>query len=179
MWPNLNADEVKAVGRYDITLRLPPVPRNGTYEVRYGYIANDRRGVVQIYFGKDRENLQVTDIPLDLTLSLLEPGTGFAQDTDNEDYDAEVDKRMRNNGYMKGGKSYARSGDINMSGRYVDAGFSPMRRIIKRTTLDPRETYYLRLKSVLPCEAREFMLDYLEYCPKEVYDNPETPEDVW
>lgn len=179
MWPNLNADEVKAVGRYDITLRLPPVPRNGTYEVRYGYIANDRRGVVQIYFGKDRENLQVTDIPLDLTLSLLEPGTGFAQDTDNEDYDAEVDKRMRNNGYMKGGKSYARSGDINMSGRYVDAGFSPMRRIIKRTTLDPRETYYLRLKSVLPGEAREFMLDYLEYCPKEVYDNPETPEDVW
>lgn len=179
MWPNLNADEVKAVGSYDITLRLPPVPRQGTYELRYGYIANDRRGVVQMYFGNDRNNLQVTDIPLDLTRSLLDPSTGYKPDTDDEDYDAEVDKFLRNGNLMKGGKNYARSGDVNMTGRYVDGGFSPMRRIVVRKTMDPRETYYLRLMSVLAGEGREFMLDYLEYCPKEVYDNPDSPEDVW
>jgi hypothetical protein len=26
---------------------------------------------------------------------------------------------------------------------------------------------------------REYYVDYLEFCPKEVYDNPETPEDIW
>lgn len=179
IWPNLNADEVKAVGNYDITLRLPPVPRRGTYEVRYGYIANDRRGVVQIYFGNDRNNLPVTDIPLDLTKSLLDGTTGFEFDTEDEDYNAEIDKRMRNNGFMKGGKNYAQSGNIAHSGRVPDGSFSPARRIFVRATLDPRETYYLRLKSVLDSDKKEFMLDYIEYCPKEVYDNPEVPEDIW
>ena len=37
----------------------------------------------------------------------------------------------------------------------------------------------LRFKSVLDDQTREFYMDYLEYCPKEVYDNPETPEDIW
>lgn len=179
IWPNLNADEVKAVGNYDITLRLPPVPRRGTYEVRYGYIANDRRGVVQIYFGNDRNNLPVTDIPLDLTRSLLDRTTGFEFDTEDDDYNAEIDKRMRNNGFMKGGKSYAQAGNTAHSGRVPDASFSPARRIFLCTTLDPRETYYLRLKSVLDSDKKEFMLDYIEYCPKEVYDNPEVPEDIW
>ena len=41
------------------------------------------------------------------------------------------------------------------------------------------ETYYLRVKSVLDSDRKEFYLDYLEYCAKEVYDNPETSEDIW
>lgn len=41
------------------------------------------------------------------------------------------------------------------------------------------ETYYLRFKSVLDDQTREFYMDFLEFCPKEVYDNPETPEDIW
>ena len=27
--------------------------------------------------------------------------------------------------------------------------------------------------------TRYLYIDYLEYCEKEVYDNPETPEDIW
>ena len=178
-WPNLNADEVKAVGHYEITFRLPPVPRRGTYEVRYGFIANDRRGVAQIYFGTDPNNLPAPDIPLDLTRTLFDPTTGFEEDTADDDYNAEIDKRMRNNGFMKGGKNYAMAGDPTRAGRYPGSGHSPMRRIFVRTTLDPKETYYLRMKSVLDSDKREFMLDYLEYCPKEIYDNPEVPEDIW
>ena len=45
--------------------------------------------------------------------------------------------------------------------------------------MDPDKTYYMRLKSVLDSEEKEFYMDYLEYCPKEVYDNPERPEDIW
>ena len=45
--------------------------------------------------------------------------------------------------------------------------------------MEPDKTYYLRFKTVLDDPTREFYVDYLEYCPKEVYDNPETPEDIW
>ena len=48
-----------------------------------------------------------------------------------------------------------------------------------RKTLAPNETYYLKIKSVLDSEKTEFYMDYLEYCAKEVYDNPEVPEDIW
>ena len=48
-----------------------------------------------------------------------------------------------------------------------------------RQTLDPDKTYYIRFKSVLDKLTPEFYMDGLEWCPKEVYDNPEKPEDIW
>ena len=45
--------------------------------------------------------------------------------------------------------------------------------------MDPNQTYYLRFKSVLDSSTSSFFMDYLEFCPKEVYDNPEKPEDIW
>ena len=53
------------------------------------------------------------------------------------------------------------------------------RHIIVRQTLDPNETYYVRFKSVLDSDKKELYMDYMEWCPKEVYDNPSKPEDVW
>ena len=41
------------------------------------------------------------------------------------------------------------------------------------------EVYYLRFKTVQDLLSKQLFLDYIEWCPKEVYDNPETPEDVW
>ena len=66
-WCNLHRDEMKAVGRFDVTFKLPPVPRRGTYEVRYKVLANGNRGIAQIYFGTNPDQLPVTGIPLDLT----------------------------------------------------------------------------------------------------------------
>jgi len=43
----------------------------------------------------------------------------------------------------------------------------------------PGKTYYLKFKSVLDNEKLEFYMDYLELCAKEVYDNPNDPEDIW
>jgi len=178
-YTNLNVDEHKAVGRYDITYRLPPFPRRGTYEIRYGYIANGNRGVAQIYFGSDLDNLPVTDIPLDMTLEVTsDPMTGFERDTEDEDYNAEVDKRMRNNGFMKGGLAYTSDGSAGTAGRYATVHCS-QRRILTRQTMDPDKTYYLRMQSVLDSDKKEFIADYIEYCPKEVYDNPSEPEDIW
>ena len=54
-----------------------------------------------------------------------------------------------------------------------------IRRIIIRETMDPDETYYIRFKTVMDDKTRFFYMDYMEYCAKDVYDNPEKPEDIW
>jgi hypothetical protein len=42
--------------------------------------------------------------------------------------------------------------------------------------LENGKDYYIRFRSVDET-AKEFMFDYLELCPKEVYDNPAVQED--
>ena len=177
-WCNLNADEMKAVGRFEITFKLPPVPRRGTYELRYRVLANGNRGIGQLYFGDDLENLPVTDIPMDLTVRCDGRNTGWEDDTDDDDYNAEVDKRMRNNWLMKGERSICKNGNTSSTARhYVNREI--IRHIVVRKTLDPNKTYYLKIKSVLDSDKKEFYMDYLEYVAKEIYDNPEKPEDIW
>ena len=178
-WCNLHRDEMKAVGRFEVMFKLPPVPRRGTYEVRYKVLANSKRGVAQIYFGSDPQKLPVAGIPLDLTMDCRNDITarlvGWERDTDDDDYDAEVDKKMRNNGYMKGPKSINSADGTERD--YNDR--ENIRHIFVRQTLDPNETYYIKLKSVLDAEKKEFYMDFIEYCAKEIYDNPEKPEDIW
>ena len=79
-----------------------------------------------------------------------------------------MDKRIRNNGYIKTPQIHGmRNSDIST------------RRILFRKTMDPDETYYIRFKTVLDDPTRYFYIDFFEYCAKEVYDNPEEPEDIW
>ena len=178
-WCNLQRDEMKAVGRFEVTFKLPPVPRRGTYEVRYKVLANGNRGIAQVYFGSDPEKLAAAGIPLDLTLDcrndLDARKVGWERDTDDDDQDAENDKKMRNNGYMKGPKSIDSNDGTERD--YNDR--ENIRHIFVRQTLDPNETYYIKLKSVLDSDRKEFYMDFIEYCAKEIYDNPEEPEDIW
>ena len=178
-WCNLQRDEMKAVGRFEVMFTLPPVPRRGTYEVRYKVLANSNRGIAQIYFGSDPENLPVAGIPIDLTMDCRNETdrikVGYERDSEDDDYNAEVDKRMRNNGYMKGPQS------IN-SNDGTERGWNDrenIRHIFVRQTLDPDKTYSIKLKSVLDSDKKEFYMDFIEYCAKEIYDNPESPEDIW
>lgn len=179
-WCNLHRDEMKAVGRFEVMFTLPPVPRRGTYEVRYKVLANSNRGVAQIYFGDNPNNLPVAGIPIDLTLDcrndLDAKKAGWERDTDDEDYNAEKDKSMRNNGYMKGPKSiWGNDGQTERDYNHREN----IRHIFVRQTLDPDKTYYIKLKSVLDSDRKEFYMDFIEYCAKEIYDNPEHPEDIW
>ena len=186
-WANYLGDETTIRGLPDMTFRLPPVPQRGVYELRYQVQSGGgKRGIVQFYWGKDPERLAAMGIPLDLRLvanwRISTSGNtfcdiGWERDTGDDDYDAEVDKRLRNNGFMKspilynaggpGGSNWARNSDICT------------RRILLRQTMDPDETYYIRFKTVMDDPTRYIYMDFLEYCPKEVYDNPETPEDIW
>ena len=175
-WCNLHSDEMKAKGRFELTFKLPPVPRRTTYEFRYKVLPTNERGIQQFYFGDDPKHLPAAGIPVNLEKGIGSMNVGYEKDTGDEDFDAEVDKRLRNNGVMKGAKSVTATGSTGDIERNRDTN---LRYIIVRQTLDPDKTYYMRVKSVLDSEDREFYMDYLEYCPKEVYDNPEKPEDIW
>ncbi len=175
-WNNYNGDEVNIWGIQDITLTLPPVPVRDTYEVRYGYSVYEFRGIFQMYFGTDLDNLAPADIPLDMRTSPSR--IGWEEDTEDDDYNAEIDKRMRNNGYMKGLISYSgTAGGNNYARKQLNLG----RRIFFRQTMDPDKTYYLRMKSCLDVdrENAQLYMDLMEICPKSVYDNPNEPEDIW
>ena len=124
----------------------------------------------------DPHNLPVAGIPVDLTKSVqdLWGQTATIADTEDQDYNAEIDKKMRNNGFMKASQSVSSGAYKWERGNIVCS-----RRIIWRGTMDPNQTYYVRFKSVLDSDKKELYMDYMELCPKEVYDNPEEPEDLW
>jgi len=170
---NLNDDEIICNGHFDVTVKLPPVPRLTTYEIRFKLLPTFLRGIVQVYFGTDRENLYTPDIPLDMTHFISEY-VGYEPDTGIDEYDADVDRALRNQGIMKGSKSVVCSDGPERSAYNRD-----LRRIVVREQMDPDKTYYLRFRSVLEGEMKQLQLDYLEFCPKEVYDNPNQPEDIW
>ena len=178
-WHNYLGDEFNIQGMSEVTMKLPPVPIRGTYELRFAVQSGGARGMVQFYWGTDKERLAVQGIPLDIRLSPASDPIklGYQKDTEDDDYNAEIDKAMRNNGFMKGSELYcAGSPGIETMAR---ADNISSRRIIVRQTMDPDETYYIRFKTVLDDPTRQFYMDYLEYAAKEVYDNPETPEDIW
>lgn len=172
------ADEIVAKGSYDFAIKLPPVP-TGTYEVRYGYVPMGHRGVVQVYIGEENKDWQPCGIPIDLTDnasgSVLSPKIGWFDDSDCESEDDIIkrDKAMHNRGYMKGPDTQAEGTDKNNIARKQS---NHLRRIVATQTLEQGKNYYLRFRSVDET-AKEFMFDYLELCPREVYDNPLVMED--
>ena len=188
-WPNYCQDEDKVFGKYDIMFTLPPVPKRGTYELRYKVLATSARGITQVYFGSDPGNLPAAGIPVNMSIGLPRTFLGEAASGDGwygldddsykvdgaHDVDAiiELDHRLRNHGMMKAGRhEYGEGKTARNDARQT-------RHILVRQTLDPKETYYIRFKSVLDTDKKELYLDYFEWCPKEIYDNPSEPEDVW
>ena len=179
-WPNYCQDEDKVFGKYDIMFTLPPVPKRGTYELRYKVLATGARGITQVYFGSDPGNLPAAGIPVNMAegiaITYAGQGGSWGDLTDSgreEDEINEIDHKLRNHGLMKAGKhEYGESKTARDDERQK-------RHILVRQTLDPKETYYIRFKSVLDTDKKELYLDYFEWCPKEIYDNPNQPEDIW
>ena len=190
-WDNYEADEFTIRGMQEITLRLPPVPKRGTYELRYavqpgGGRGLDTRGIVQFYWGSDLNHLAAMGIPIDLRTGgltrrtrqgNLPSDTGWEQDSDDDDYNAEVDKRMRNKGWMKGALIQAMTNNTTTYSARTNE--MCLRRVLVRETMDPDKTYYIRYKTVLDDPYTYLYMDYFEYVAKEIYDNPEEPEDIW
>ena len=189
VWYDLQGDEFQALGIYDLTFRLPPVPVAGTYEMRMAYTTNPQRGMAQIYFGDDPRNLVPTGLPLDMRLnpsggigytdfkeSNPEIFAAFPWETDVEDQEQNraVDKNLRNAGYMKGAKYYHGCASLTPA----RDTYCCQRRIITQQYMEPEKTYYGRFKSALEATDGQFILDNFELCPSYIYNGPEG-EDVW
>lgn len=179
-WEDYQGDEFNIRGPVDFTMKLPPVPYTGTYELRFGVWWSERRGMVQIYMGKNPRNLPALGVPLDLrSTGVGQDLTGWVSESNIKatvsDSTAlyENQKTMRNLGFMKAPKYI-----------YLDGGSTPredyrnVRKIIFTGTLEAGETYWIRYKSVLNNNALEFFYDYIELVPKAVYAG-EYNEDIW
>ncbi len=179
-WRDHQGDEMIFSGLYDFVLRLPPVPKSGTYEIRMGLSNNTLRGMVQIYFGDDPNRLQPAGLPIDMRQSVSNnPAIPWVADVMDEVTDAENDKNMRNQGYLKGPQYIT---VCNGSGldpiRALGGASAALRRIVTTETLDQNKTYYMRFKSALKKLDSQFYFDYFEYVPTTVYNGAE-PEDIW
>lgn len=185
-WANYQGDEILNLGTYDFALRLPPVP-DGTYELRMGYSANGNRGMLQFYLGRTNvvASMQALDIPLDMrvvpkdeksadgTVIIPDAVTGWSLYTNYEDLGVESDANMRNLGYMRGPMCF-------YYGSTISRGYAgDLRRIITRQQFEQGD-YWLRFKTVLPNNTNtEFHLDYIEFCPENVYNNSQYLEDMY
>lgn len=181
-WPDFQGDEHNVTGQYDMTIKLPPVPFEGTWEVRWAVPTFDSRGMAQLYFGTNKQNLTAIGLPLDLRLSPKNPAIGCVMDGDDEDLNDENDKMMRNHGYMKPPMhdGITSGGTVTESLRNTQsyAAYLRLRKIIYTGHLKPGETYYVRIKSVLENTSTQFVMDWVELAPKNIYNGPE-PEDKW
>lgn len=170
------ADEVTVKGRFDLTIKLPPVPA-GTYEVRMmtctGFAS---RGIMQSYIDETPQG-----IPFD-----MRPGGAelFGNKTDSElgddDAIAAFDKSIHNIGWMKGPKFY------EPGNRSSYAGASPMRdlpntirKILGTFYTTGKEDHYLRLQQKMESSENEMNFDFIELCPSSVYNNEYFAEEPW
>ena len=187
-WQNMQGDEFTCRGYQDFTLRLPPVPSQDTYELRMAVLTGgSTRGIYQLYFGTDPDNLRPLGMPIDFRQAAdntlhtsggyVQSNIGFVADTDDNDYNQMIDNELHENGYMKGCMQYC-AGGPGTSATMRNSTIC-MRRILGRQTMNPNKTYYLRFKSLLDSDQIQFYMDYFELCPESVYDNPNEPEDIW
>lgn len=170
-------DELIIKGRFDLTVKLPPVPA-GTYEVRMmTCVQFESRGIIQYYIdGKPQ------GIPFDMRpggVSLF----GFKTDAElgDDDANAAFDKSIHNIGWMRGPGCYA-PGDRSS----YDASASTMRnlpntirKVVGQFYTDGKSDHYLRIQQKMESENNELNFDFIEVCPSSVYNNEYYSEPKW
>jgi uncharacterized surface protein with fasciclin (FAS1) repeats len=171
-------DEWNLKGNYDFTFRIPPVPYSGEWQLRLGFCAIPRRGIMQTYFDGEPQGL-----PLDMTKFLntdLYIGDRFAsEDNDqltsykgmtDEDRAAEQ-KLLRNLGAYRAGRSIYH---FNTGGgkAYFVGNERTYRKILFQGYIDATTDHFVRFRvgsGQSTGQDNEFMLDYFEMVPKSVY----------
>lgn len=152
-WTMWQADELKVNGWYDFTLRLPTVPP-GNWEVRIGYSRVWWRGIAQFFLDGE-----IQGIPRDLRIEGNDPRVGWVKDTGGPE-DKEIDKALRNRGYMKGpasARNYAYNSNLRQDQAYL-------RVIIGTINIQDYGEHFLRAKNVLS-PSNEYNGDLIELVP--------------
>ena len=180
-WKDYQGDEFLFSGKYDFVLKLPPVPKTGSYELRMGFSMNSLRGMVQVYLVTSPDQTTPVSLPIDLRESVSQiPGQPWVDDAECVSVAdiIENDRNLRNQNYMKAPQYMCVSGEQN-SCRNASPATPALRRILCTETLSKDKTYYLRFKSVMESSETQFMMDYFEFVPTEIVNNPTNPEDIW
>lgn len=180
-WMALWGDEFRVFGLLDFVYKLPPVPMDGTYEIRMGLAHAPTRTMVQFYFGEDPDRLQPVGLPYDMRQvpGSNNPNIPWIADTDDQTTNRENDKNMRNQGYLKGPMYFTYpTGNADQPIRTMGGTYCALRKIICTVDMKAGKTYYLRFKSALKKLDAELNIDYFEYASTAVYNGTE-PEDIW
>lgn len=160
-WRHYQGSGVCITGeKFDASVKLPPVPHDGTYEVRLGYSTGDDRGIAQVYL-----NNEPCGIPI--SFRNFDSNTGWEPDTNDEEETKAIDKAMRNRGFMKAMDSY---GSTSEPFRTYS---NDVRRILTKQYLRADQENWLRFRQILEGSTLYMSIDYIELCPKDVYDSPE------
>lgn len=171
-------DGVDIQGQFDMYVKLPPIPHNGTWQLRLSFRSNSHCGIIQNYLASipAGQEVQRTDwkplgIPVDLRVAPTDASVGWVDDDDLED-DAAIlalDKSMKNRGWMKGSAVQTVTG-----GSKTHRQQNTMARIIVMTEyLTSNMDHYIRIKQIMDDRNAEFLFDFMEWVPKSVYDNNE------
>lgn len=180
-WGDYQGDEIvvsDALGKgisCDVLIKLPPIPADGTYQLRLGLYGNPLRGIIQYYWGPE-DNIALVGIPVDERVPYY---TGFQDGGYGEYYGwgtsfVDSDLISYHANLMKGPNSFVYGMYGNKPVREI---LSCGRRIIGNFDMRADETYYFRIK--IPQGYCAILLDYLELVPRSVYDNPSKAEDIW
>ena len=169
-WRSYLGHVVVITGRFDVTFKLPPVPKKGTYEIRMGYTPDEERGVIQAYL-----NNVPCGIPVDMRIGAYDAEIGsVADDAEGAKSDEEKklqDKALHNRGFLKAMDCWFQGGYT--SGGSLRSFNHGLRRVLATENMDPEGTYYLRMRQVLDDPEKYCNFNYLEICPKSVYGSPE------
>lgn len=170
LWsPSYQCDALDVLGQYDFSVKIPPVPQ-GQYDVRFGLNMGEDRGVVQIYFKEGKNGSWVAcDIPIDMRLGKFTDRIGAVAD-DPEDPEANLrnDKDMKNRGYMKSTDAWYTGDGKKETHRQF---WNSARVVLTNVKISEGQEYFIRFKNVLDNPNGLLPFDYLELCPKSVYDH--------
>lgn len=183
-WNDYQGDELYCKGAYDFAIKLPPVPKDGTYELRFGYVNNGKRTIVQFYLGhsSDRSTMTPCDIPLDQNVDLKSTTVGWTDPNTDGDNGAAVDKAMHNRGWMRGPNYFSnmKHGEGSTARFKYDGGQHHIRRVVTKQYFKQGEENWFRCKTAMPENTEaEFQLDYIELVPATVYNHSSLTEDVF
>lgn len=183
-WNDYQGDELYCKGAYDFAIKLPPVPKDGTYELRFGYVNNGKRTIVQFYLGhsSDRSTMTPCDIPLDQNVDLKSTTVGWTDPNTDGDNGAAVDKAMHNRGWMRGPNYFSnkKHGEGSTARFKYDGGQHHIRRVVTKQNFKQGEENWFRCKTAMPENTEaEFQLDYIELVPATVYNHSSLTEDVF
>lgn len=144
---------------YDFVVTTPPVPA-GTYEVRFGYQTNGRRGVAQFYV----DGIPC-GVPVNLNTGGADVGIGYEKPdpTNPEDpFGYENDKVMRNRGYMKGPNSFKSINQSWYSGISARHNAGNLRKILGTFTFQEATNHKIMVKGL---SGGQFQIDFIEFVP--------------